>query len=1274
MRTLLVSILLFSVLSVQGQKQQLMLPLGHSREISEVRKSTNGKMLLSESTIDSKIWDIESGKLIKNISRCIGISCDFEQYALANSNNILIFDWYDKVVDTLIGHSKSINKIVFCPNNKFALSLSCDSTAKLWDLTQGTQIGSYPCTPNYNLEVKYSFDHNYALIGGEDSIRIIQVNSGKYISVLNGYRGVFHATAHELAYISKDSSIRIFDYETRKEKFKFRDHNDLANSVNYDPTGTKLASSYSDSIVIVRDIINNSHRQIIFNRPECKHSGWGVGNPRSDCLPDNDPAPNTFVVFSTDGNSVILRIRTEAHVFSTQIRSTNNGELKGSICEEYFCHKHFSSINELIIPNYAGELIFYEDNATIRKKIGLKVGDIGRNEFHSVRPNAVTTREDYTTYWDFKRGVVLKNFAGWNFPAKLLENSPVVLAGDSALTCYGIADLQPMRNLIPVEHRSNKRYEDRVGPLKQIGNQISFEIDPVEKYVLYKSDNYDTIVVRDLLTGSLIAKFREDDGKFTENDAQYIYIDNKTIVVRESKHWTKLDSVPLTPMLQKTPLIDDDIRLEVLGISTNGSHLAIRDPRKDTLDVIDLQQKKLVYSYRGMRCYFEHEKMIIPRSENRKHKSEVHDLKTGNFLYEIEGDILRIDAHIGISDNGTEILFWDFEKNQQVRRVRKNKAESLLDINVKEEIFLTEMNTSEVCVNSLQTGNRLYSIIFIDSTNYLVLDPEGRFDGTEAAKKMLYYVCGKEVIELEQLKDLCWEPDLVSKIMGVNKEPINAKKLSEIEICGVIPQIEEKGIRDGNYEFEINPQKGGVGEVLVFVNEKRVKSYKLSQLTKQSSGYLLRIPKAEMETYFVPGFSNRISVKANTADGTKSSRGIVVEQEATGEAKSPHLYLLCIGVNKYKDEQLRLKYAAKDAQDFKKVVTASAKKLFNIDDDEHIHPYVLLAADGSTTWAGKADIQKAFEDIAAKATPGDILLLFMAGHGVMTGENKQFYFLTAEATKMGIEGIEKEVAISSNELDEWMRNIKAQKQLLVMDACNSGKGQAELEKLYAARSVTSDHTRALERLKDRTGIFILAASAENQAAYEGGLYEQGFLTHSLLHTIKDGSAIRDNKFIDVNKWFNQSADFAEKLAESQGNRQTPRLVGHASFDIGIVDDSLLAQINLGDKKQFFTRSNFQNEETFNDDLNLSLQVDQMLKEISGRGDSADNILFTDANLQDAYKISGRYTVTDQELIVRVLVFKGSSTSPTLKLNLKAEKAKIDSLSKEIVEKVKAGLK
>ena len=133
-------------------------------------------------------------------------------------------------------------------------------------------------------------------------------------------------------------------------------------------------------------------------------------------------------------------------------------------------------------------------------------------------------------------------------------------------------------------------------------------------------------------------------------------------------------------------------------------------------------------------------------------------------------------------------------------------------------------------------------------------------------------------------------------------------------------------------------------------------------------------------------------------------------------------------------------------------------------------------------------------------------------------------------------------------------------------------------------------------------------------------------------------------------------------------------MGHASFDIGMVDDSLLAQINLGDKKQFFTRSNFQNEETFNDDLNLSLLVDRMLKEISGRGDSADNILFTDANLQDAYKISGRYTVTDQELIVRVLVFKGSTTTPTLKLNLKAEKAKIDSLSKEIVEKVKAGLK
>jgi WD40 repeat protein len=52
----------------------------------------------------------------------------------------------------------------------------------------------------------------------------------------------------------------------------------------------------------------------------------------------------------------------------------------------------------------------------------------------------------------------------------------------------------------------------------------------------------------------------------------------------------------------------------------------------------------------------------------------------------------------------------------------------------------------------LNNGSLLYTLTSIDSADYLALDSTGRYDGTENAKKLLYYVCGDETVDLDQLK------------------------------------------------------------------------------------------------------------------------------------------------------------------------------------------------------------------------------------------------------------------------------------------------------------------------------------------------------------------------------------------------------------------------------------------------------------------------------------------------------------------------------------------
>ncbi len=98
---------------------------------------------------------------------------------------------------------------------------------------------------------------------------------------------------------------------------------------------------------------------------------------------------------------------------------------------------------------------------------------------------------------------------------------------------------------------------------------------------------------------------------------------------------------------------------------------------------------------------------------------------------------------------------------------------------------------------------------------------------------MLYYVCENEIVDLEQFKDLTWEPNLAGKMMGLNREPITAKKLSEINICNYTPDVKEKDFSNGMYHYEIVSKKGGVGEVQLYVNSKLVQNYDPSTLAKK---------------------------------------------------------------------------------------------------------------------------------------------------------------------------------------------------------------------------------------------------------------------------------------------------------------------------------------------------------------------------------------------------------------------------------------------------------
>ena len=193
-------------------------------------------------------------------------------------------------------------------------------------------------------------------------------------------------------------------------------------------------------------------------------------------------------------------------------------------------------------------------------------------------------------------------------------------------------------------------------------------------------------------------------------------------------------------------------------------------------------------------------------------------------------------------------------------------------------------------------------------------------------------------------------------------------------------------------------------------------------------------------------------------------------------------------------------------------IELGAKRLFGAD---KVHLSLLSTDDDPRAIApSKENFTKAFAE-ARKAKPGDILIVYLAGHGITLQRGTDTYcYLTQEArttdtSVLSDPEVRKQQTITSEELMEWIKQIPTLKQAVMLDTCAAGAAQGQLT-LAVLRDASGDAIRAIERAKDRTGSHILMGSAADAVSYEASQYGQGLLTYALLKGMK-GPALNNDE-------------------------------------------------------------------------------------------------------------------------------------------------------------------
>jgi WD40 repeat protein len=1241
-----------------AQEPALVVPAGHTSSVSSARYSADGKFIVTSSWDNTaKIWQASDGRLLYELkghtSSLLTASFSADgKYVITGSKDSTARLWRSldgKFLRELKGHKDWISSASFSPNGKYIITSSWDHTARLWETSTGRMLHTLKGHNDVINTAQFSSDGTLIVTASKDKIaRIWQASTGRSLAELKGHsdwinEAVISADRKLVATASRDQTAIIWNIQGGQPVFRLRVHTGSIQSVRFSSDGKLLAAASSDSTA---SIWQTGSGQLL--RRLKAHTGSVNG-----------------IVFSADSRW----LATSSGDSTARVWHVSSGVVTNTL------RGHSGPLNSIAFdPSGEKLLTGSTDNTSLIWDI-TSGNPVAALKGHTTVVTSATYSQDgkfmatasfdnSAKIWDAADGKLLSELKGhtdWINSATFSRDGNLIAtaSSDNTARVWTVPDGKIFRVF--------KGHTDWV-------SSSSFSADG--KYLATSSWDSTTRIM-DITSGQLVSELR---GHTDMVRAAVFNVDGKHILTASWDGSAKIWNVADGKMLASLDGHADKVRTAFY--SPDGKYIVTAS--WDSTARIWTAEGKLLHILKGHRgsvnaaVFSPDGKYIVTSSMDNT--ARIWQASDAILVNELKGHTHSVNwaayspdaKHILTSawDNAPRI--WDAADGKLVHVLEgHNSSLRSATYSPDGEFIVTTSEDNTLKKWNARNGEFLYTFFAIDSTGYLAIDKDGHYDGTESARKMLYYVCGGEIVDLEQFKDLSWEPGLVSKLTGRSKEPITAKKLSEINICNFTPVLDEKGLINGIYQYQVTERRGGIGEVQVYVNGKLVTKYDPQLLPKRNNGYWLEVNQQTLADYFVSGATNYITVKATTKEGMMLSRGAVTATLNAKKPSNPNMYLVSIGVSQYKDQKISLRYASSDATNFTSVMNASARKLLNTDGREHVFTYLLNTESGNSRWPLKTSIEKLIDTISYKATSDDILIIFFAGHGILQTGQKNLFLLTAEASGFELGGIAKDVAISTDELREWLRKIKANKQLLILDACNSGQIVQELQELIGKREVPADQQRALESLKDKTGTFILSASAPGQSAYETSLFGQGLLTYSLLAGVKLGTGLRNNKFIDVTRWFNSACENVKMLAKEIGGRQDPQILGNASFEVGVVDKEITDAIVLPLRKKIFRRSRFiQDEELLNDDLDLSYLVDRELSSLAESGKTSPLVFVADNLSTEAYTIRGTYKITGNNIVCRISLFKGQRERVFPQFELTGTTDKKEILAAMMVDRIK----
>jgi hypothetical protein len=321
----------------------------------------------------------------------------------------------------------------------------------------------------------------------------------------------------------------------------------------------------------------------------------------------------------------------------------------------------------------------------------------------------------------------------------------------------------------------------------------------------------------------------------------------------------------------------------------------------------------------------------------------------------------------------------------------------------------------------------------------------------------------------------------------------------------------------------VSDAKYALDRINVFVNDVPVYG---------TAGLRIADPQAhtheqEFQVPLVPG-RNKIQVSVLNAQGTESLKQTAYTT-STADPGTPDIYVLAIGVSRYRNAAYNLRFAAKDAADLIAAYRDSGGK-------GAVH-----VLDLTNEKATRTSIRET-RNWLSQARVNDLVVVFAAGHG-MTDARQNYFFGThdIDPERPELNGLPYE------DFEALLDGIRAMRKVLLIDTCFSGEidqdesivvaearadgaGTVSMRAFKAARgvSVVADESapegstgagstalsgdvlrfqqELFADLRRGTGAVVISSASGNEYALEGEQWSNGVFTYALLNGLRNSRA------------------------------------------------------------------------------------------------------------------------------------------------------------------------